>query len=413
MKYQIVVARYNENIHYLEKYKDIIIVYNKGELNISSLYETITLPNIGRESHTYLYHIINNYDTLADYTFFRQGYMEDHNTFSIDEYLQEKKFIGNLSTLPVRTLNENIKHYGKFLQDLKSGNLKKSPMNPYQWFLMIGLKLSMNSNFNMVWGANFSVSKELILKKPKSFYEYLIQFVEYSSNPEEGHYFERGWHIIFEHPTFIKRKKVKIINSLQSKDAQLREQYLNIKTNDEIGDVHIWTDDIHHDDFNNSIIYRTVKMNVYYKLHKDMFLNGNKFKVNTNQPLEMKIEFDTYFFTFLINHDRKCSILFNGNIHVGTIQKQLDMDKTGISIRVQNLHMSIYYVNRVIFNIVLPDDCDIKEFYILSKNKPILYLDYKINQFHTKLFETLKDEIIDKDIYRLRFCDNYPEFIKT
>jgi len=68
MKTEIVVARYNENLSWLKKLpKDIIItVYNKGndDINIPS----IKLPNIGRESHTYLYHIIKNYNNLADQT---------------------------------------------------------------------------------------------------------------------------------------------------------------------------------------------------------------------------------------------------------------------------------------------------------------------------------------------------------
>ena len=72
-KIDIVIARYNENLDWL---KDIpkninIIVYNKGLEDITCPY--IKLENIGRESHTYLYHIITNYDNLADITIFCQG----------------------------------------------------------------------------------------------------------------------------------------------------------------------------------------------------------------------------------------------------------------------------------------------------------------------------------------------------
>ena len=38
-----------------------------------NVYKTINLPNIGREAHTYLYHIINNYDNLADINVFLPG----------------------------------------------------------------------------------------------------------------------------------------------------------------------------------------------------------------------------------------------------------------------------------------------------------------------------------------------------
>ena len=35
--------------------------------------EALPLPNVGRESHTYLHHIVNNYDKLADWTVFSQA----------------------------------------------------------------------------------------------------------------------------------------------------------------------------------------------------------------------------------------------------------------------------------------------------------------------------------------------------
>jgi hypothetical protein len=411
MKYQIVIARYNEEIHHLEKYKEMIIVYNKGKPDVPCFFETISLPNIGRESHTYLYHIIHNYDHLAEYTFFRQGHMEDHNVFELDEYLQEKNFIGNMSTLSVRSLNENIKHYGKFLQDLKRGDLKKAPMNPYQWLSMIGLKLSMNTHFNMVWGANFTVSREVIHRKPKAFYEYLIQFVEYSSNPEEGHYFERGWYLIFEHPVFIKRKKMKILNAVQSKNEEWKKEYLRLKPDSHIADVHIWMETIEDADFENGMLYRIARANTYYKLHKNIFQDGNKFKVNTDKPIEIKIEFTTFYFTLLINHDKKCTVLFNGNIHVGTLFKQLNMDHTGISIRIEDQHINVYYINRVLFHVVLPNEAELVQYSFLSKLESKLYLDYRLNTFHPKIFETSLGEIMDKDIYRLKYVDHYPEFM--
>ncbi len=33
----------------------------------------IQLPNVGRETHTYLHHIVSRYDSLADWTVFSQA----------------------------------------------------------------------------------------------------------------------------------------------------------------------------------------------------------------------------------------------------------------------------------------------------------------------------------------------------
>jgi hypothetical protein len=77
-KYQIVVSRYNEDITWLLPFKEITIIYNKGDNhNLLNKFTTIQLENVGRESHTYLYHIIKNYDNLADKTIFFQGKIDE------------------------------------------------------------------------------------------------------------------------------------------------------------------------------------------------------------------------------------------------------------------------------------------------------------------------------------------------
>ena len=55
-----------------------------------------------------------------------------------------------------------------------------------------------------VWGALFSVSRNIIHKKPKIFYEHLLRYVNYHVNPEEGHFFERCWYFIFQND-YIKK----------------------------------------------------------------------------------------------------------------------------------------------------------------------------------------------------------------
>ena len=62
MKTRIVVARYNEDIEWLNNYKNVII-YNKGE-KVQTKHKVIELPNIGREAHTIFYHICENYENL-------------------------------------------------------------------------------------------------------------------------------------------------------------------------------------------------------------------------------------------------------------------------------------------------------------------------------------------------------------
>jgi hypothetical protein len=70
----VVVARYNEDIKWTTMLKGDfnLIVYDKGQ-GLGH-----PLPNVGREAHTYLHHIVSHWENLAEYTIFLQGWPFDH-----------------------------------------------------------------------------------------------------------------------------------------------------------------------------------------------------------------------------------------------------------------------------------------------------------------------------------------------
>ena len=76
----IVVARYEESVQWVEAYSDISMVYNKGpsQITVPNL-PNVRMVNIGREGHTYLYHIIHNYNSLAKNVVFTQADPFPHN----------------------------------------------------------------------------------------------------------------------------------------------------------------------------------------------------------------------------------------------------------------------------------------------------------------------------------------------
>ena len=100
----IVIARYNENLEWLIPYNDSAIIFNKGEHNMPPFKKVKRLPNIGREGHTYLRYIIDNYDNLPDKVTFLQGDSFSHNStilFGLDNY--EKTL--NFQPLGIRWVN--------------------------------------------------------------------------------------------------------------------------------------------------------------------------------------------------------------------------------------------------------------------------------------------------------------------
>ncbi|MDP2848244.1 MAG: DUF3431 domain-containing protein [Humidesulfovibrio sp.] len=74
---ELVVARYREDLSWLRELGLPSTVYNKGpELSPELLppeTRLLVLPNLGREAHTFLTHIIRRYDALPEFTAFLQG----------------------------------------------------------------------------------------------------------------------------------------------------------------------------------------------------------------------------------------------------------------------------------------------------------------------------------------------------
>lgn len=145
MEKELVVSYYNENINWLNNHKNYkITIYNKSDNEIEN---TIKLPNyIGADLHTHFYHIVNNYNNLADWTFFTQGNPFDH---VID-------YESLLKNYPDCFLNNKLKIGDEcfFFSngiDFKKPLISRSDGSPYHKKL----------NINLVWESIFSTPPPL------------------------------------------------------------------------------------------------------------------------------------------------------------------------------------------------------------------------------------------------------------
>ncbi len=190
-KFDIVIARYKEDIEWIEKYEshiNNIYIYNKGSLTYNpTKYKNIPLDNIGNESHTYLHHIITNYDNLNSVTIFVQGKFDDHlNNI-------EQLFTTNSSIL----FNEYIISYHFRLSFYKRALIpNKENLFFGDWLLKHTGYNCLNKKVKASWGACFSITKDKILSRPKEYYENLIKELDVNDS-EVGHFFERSWFYIF------------------------------------------------------------------------------------------------------------------------------------------------------------------------------------------------------------------------
>jgi hypothetical protein len=210
---ELVVSRYNENLNWLNDnpFNDYpVICYNKGindNFKIKNEHKIIKLPNVGRCDHTYLYHIINNYDNLADITVFLPGSNNMPNKFNKSKKLIEEiekykntVFIGDkYNNVRDDLYNFQIDNWSASYSDNKLINnenkLTHANVRPFgNWYKKHFKDIEIDCvSFYSILG----IHKKHILQKPKKYYENLMKELEVSSNPEVGHYFERSWNAIF------------------------------------------------------------------------------------------------------------------------------------------------------------------------------------------------------------------------
>ena len=204
LDYEFVIAHYNENLDWLMPIANHTHVYHKGtDLQPQSLPLNAWewLPNIGRESHTYLYHIINNYDTLPEITVFLQGDGEELAGGGLC-FRNAMDYIDNVKRNIVCNVQSKIKdwgrigHYGKWWAMLKSGEIRRANLNLGEFFKEL-FGYPHPRVISACPRGCFAATRDMIKKHPIDFYKKAISFVDDHPNPEEGHYFERLWYTIF------------------------------------------------------------------------------------------------------------------------------------------------------------------------------------------------------------------------
>jgi len=206
--FEVVVARYNEDLDWLVELfpNNKVTIYNKGEndLSLPKHYKIIDLPNVGRESHSYLYHIIHNYSHLSDRTLFLQGNPFDHFPFyplTVYQYKGLKKQLNN-------SFSNNIIVNPKLVNCEEIYVEKYSDVVCNKEYDLAGFaRKFLNKEVSPLTikyssGANFAVDKGQILCHDVSFYKRLFATLDKHASPIEGFYLERLWDSVFDCSSF-------------------------------------------------------------------------------------------------------------------------------------------------------------------------------------------------------------------
>ena len=188
--FDLVVSRYNENLDWIRISSNPNIkekIYNKGANDI--IEETILLPNIGREAQTWIFHILSNYNNLAEYTIFLQG----------DPFEHYKNTTKILLDIP-NSLNSLVKieeGLYSFSDRMLEDTLEFCHTNfvyPDKLYKRYFVGKAPNS-YKFPNGAQYIVHKNNILSKSNSFYNYIIKTCEWNDHGPWS--IERIWPFIF------------------------------------------------------------------------------------------------------------------------------------------------------------------------------------------------------------------------
>ena len=205
----IVIAHYKENIYewinkiQKDNIRNIYLYTKNSEYKPSK--QTLSnpkiihkhLPNIGRESHTYITYCIDNYYNLPDFVIFLQGFSADHGvTLNVLNHwlnlINENK-IEYTTNFKINNPNKGFKNghinYWK-------GKTQHSKFNLVDWCKHYINKPNVKNKIKVYFGAVFGVCKNKILSRQIEEYKNLL--LEFQTiNPEACHFIERLWYYWF------------------------------------------------------------------------------------------------------------------------------------------------------------------------------------------------------------------------
>lgn len=159
MRHRVVIARWSEDVAWARAYPHVI--YDKGGAPLDAIgLNVIKLDEnpLHRESHTYLWHIIHNYDDLDDYTTFCQGWPFHHASQWDSQWNVEAEFAW-------------VGHW--LVKDDRFGKPHHPDTIPVGSAYEMIFDRPAPAQFEFIAGAQFVASRDRLHSHPLEFYERL------------------------------------------------------------------------------------------------------------------------------------------------------------------------------------------------------------------------------------------------
>ena len=194
MNKELVISVFDKNLEWIDRLNEDVnvTIYRKGNNPKSKFHEIFLKNNVGRDVHTFFYHIVKNYEKLSDFTFFVQDFPFDHwgnlvdvvnnldnlSTCSLNfggYYGFHNNQFGSAWTLKPSTQFTN----GNVLSCTKSGNPQHTHENLNLDIYWVNFFSSpAPSEYEFIPGGHFVITKEQIKLRQKNFYQKILTFLE-------------------------------------------------------------------------------------------------------------------------------------------------------------------------------------------------------------------------------------------
>ena len=192
-QFELIVARYNEDLAWLKRVPKAfhITIYDKSGGSSAG----IPLKNVGREAHTYLHHLNERYDSLADVTAFVQGHPFDHAPdlhARLRALVEGRETVADFHWLGFLADTDDSRGRRLFVPWSKNPERHELALDEFhqQIFDDPG-----PPSYRFFVGAQFAVTRAAARGRPREFYrkaaELAVQF------PLAPHCFERCWDRVF------------------------------------------------------------------------------------------------------------------------------------------------------------------------------------------------------------------------
>ncbi|MEM6821420.1 MAG: DUF3431 domain-containing protein [Verrucomicrobiota bacterium] len=198
----LVISHFAEDLNWLKRVPKEFrcFVYHKGESNtIPEIRNTVfqsRIENVGREAHTYIHHIVTQYDDLSDITVFLQGHPFDH-CHDLHARLRELATKTNISNDGFTWLGfiiDTDDAMGRRLFVPWSKNVNQRELDINQRYRKI-FQTEGQDDYRFFPGGQFIVSSDLIRSKEMAFYKRMLSIAEDDS--DFAYCVERFWDQVF------------------------------------------------------------------------------------------------------------------------------------------------------------------------------------------------------------------------